>query len=74
MVESRQTDALAVVVFFAVLAFLFVAARTYSRYLGRNFGWDDWLIHISFLLFLGETIVEYKCKPLVHPALSFANE
>lgn len=69
MVESRQTAALAVVVLFAVLAFVFVAARTYSRYLGRNFGWDDWLIHLSFLLFLGETIVEYKCKPSPRRAL-----
>lgn len=61
MVESRQSEALAIVAVFAVLATLFVIARIYSRYLSRNFGWDDHLILVSWVLFFGETLVLYKC-------------
>lgn len=72
MVESRQADALAVTVLFPVLAGLFVIARTYSRYLGQNFGWDDWLIYASFLLLIGQTITIYECKVLdLHVLLLF---
>ncbi|KAF2017196.1 hypothetical protein BU24DRAFT_366814 [Aaosphaeria arxii CBS 175.79] len=60
MVESRQTQALTVTVVFPVLAALFVAGRTYSRYLGQNFGWDDWLILLSFVLLIGQTITIYQ--------------
>lgn len=61
MGESRQQGALAVTCVFTILAALFVAARTFSRYLGRNFGWDDWLIHLSLLLLLGQTVTLYEC-------------
>lgn len=60
MVESRQVEALAVTVLFPVLAAVFVIARTYSRYLGQNFGWDDWLIYISLFLLVGQTITIYE--------------
>ncbi|KAF2258583.1 hypothetical protein CC78DRAFT_621680 [Lojkania enalia] len=66
MVESRQTEALALICLFPALAAIFVSARTCSRYLGRNFGWDDWLIYISLLLLLGETISTYKFVVLSH--------
>ncbi|KAF2005237.1 hypothetical protein P154DRAFT_483892 [Amniculicola lignicola CBS 123094] len=66
MVENRQNDALAIVVVFAVVATLFVGARTLSRFLGRNFGWDDWLIHASLLLLFGETLTTYKYILLSH--------
>lgn len=46
---------------FPILAALFVGARTLSRYWGQNFGWDDWLIHLSLLLLLGQTITIYEC-------------
>jgi hypothetical protein len=62
MVENRQAEALAIVCIFPILAALFVAARTLSRYLGQNFGWDDWLIHLALLLLLGQTITLYECK------------
>ncbi|KAF2741210.1 hypothetical protein EJ04DRAFT_117439 [Polyplosphaeria fusca] len=66
MVESRQAEALALACLFPVLAALFVGARTYSRYLGQNFGWDDWLIYIALALLLGETISIYKYILLSH--------
>lgn len=61
MGESRQAGALAVTCVFPVLAALFVGARSFSRYIGQNFGWDDWLIHLSLLLLLGQTLTLYEC-------------
>ncbi|KAF1962981.1 hypothetical protein CC80DRAFT_542130 [Byssothecium circinans] len=60
MVESRQPGALAATCIFPILAGLFVTARTASRYLGRNFGWDDWLTYLALLLLLGQTITIYE--------------
>jgi hypothetical protein len=67
MVENRQPEALAVVCIFPILAAIFVGARTLSRYLGQNFGWDDWLIHLALLLLLGQTITIYECKYFASP-------
>jgi hypothetical protein len=61
MVETRQADALAIDGLFVTLAFLFVTGRLYSRYLGRNFGWDDHLIVVAFVLLVGQTIGSWKC-------------
>ncbi|KAF2636418.1 hypothetical protein P280DRAFT_150290 [Massarina eburnea CBS 473.64] len=66
MVESRQPGALAVTVVFPIFAALFVAARTASRILGRNFGWDDWLIYLALLLLLGQTITIYEYIIISH--------
>ncbi|KAJ4297486.1 hypothetical protein N0V90_005378 [Kalmusia sp. IMI 367209] len=60
MGKSRQANALAVTCVLPILAALFVAARSVSRHLGRNFGWDDWLIHLSLLLLLGQTVTIYQ--------------
>ena len=46
---------------FPVLSTIFVILRMYSRYLSRNFGWDDHLILLSTLLLLGQTLTIYKC-------------
>lgn len=56
MVESRQHEVLAIVCVFTVVPFLFVASRVGSRYLGRNFGWDDYLIMIAMVLLLADTV------------------
>lgn len=56
MVESRQSHVLAIVGVFTVAAFIFVALRTYSRYLGRNFHWDDYLILAALVLLIADTI------------------
>jgi hypothetical protein len=64
MVESRQEECLTIIAIFTVLAFLFVTGRVYSRYLGRNFAWDDYLIIISMVLLFGQTIATWKCECL----------
>ena len=64
MVENQQTEALVLICLFPILAAIFVGARAYSRHLGRNPGWDDWLIYVAMLLLLGETIAMYKCKSI----------
>lgn len=61
MGAGRQAGALAVTCIFPILAAIFVGARTFSRYLGQNFGWDDWLIHLSLLLLLGQALTIYEC-------------
>jgi len=60
--ESRQPEALAITCIFPIFAGLFVGARTLSRYLGQNFGWDDWLIGLALVLLLGQTITIYECE------------
>ncbi|KAJ4406139.1 hypothetical protein N0V91_004811 [Didymella pomorum] len=60
MVESRQNEALAMICAFPIISAIFVILRTYSRYLSRNFGWDDYLILLSTLLLLGQTLTIYK--------------
>ncbi|KAF2790631.1 hypothetical protein K505DRAFT_282289 [Melanomma pulvis-pyrius CBS 109.77] len=66
MVDNRQTEALVIVCLFTILAAIFVGARAYSRYLGRNPGWDDWLIYVALLLLLGETVTIYQYIILSH--------
>jgi len=61
MGQGRQAGALAVTCLFPILAALFVAGRTLSRYLGQNYGWDDWLILLALLLLLGQTVTIYEC-------------
>lgn len=72
MVESRQDEAFAIVGIFAVLAFLFVAVRIYSRYLGRNFGVDDYLIIVALIFFFAQTLTIWKCKSLAMRGTSTA--
>ncbi|KAJ4994169.1 CFEM domain-containing protein [Stagonosporopsis vannaccii] len=60
MVASRQNEALVMISLFPVVSTIFVILRLYSRYLGRNFGWDDHLIVLSTLLLLGQTLTIYK--------------
>ncbi|KAF9738246.1 hypothetical protein PMIN06_001784 [Paraphaeosphaeria minitans] len=60
MGADRQAGALAVTCVFPILALIFVGARTFCRYLGQNFGWDDWLIHLSLLLLLAQTLTIYE--------------
>ncbi|KAF3007390.1 Structural maintenance of chromosomes protein 2 [Curvularia kusanoi] len=48
------------IVAFPVLATIFVILRTYSRYLSRNFCWDDYLILLSTVLLFGQTLTIYK--------------
>jgi hypothetical protein len=62
MVESRQEECLTIIALFTVLAFVFTGTRVYSRYLGRNFGWDDYLIILSTFILLGESITTWKCE------------
>lgn len=66
MVENRQAEALAITCIFPIIAALFVAARTVSRYLGQNFGWDDWLMYLALVLTLGQTITIYECEYAAH--------
>ncbi|KAF2873218.1 hypothetical protein BDV95DRAFT_490229 [Massariosphaeria phaeospora] len=66
MVESRQAAVLAVICLFPALAALFVAARIFSRQLGRNYGLDDGLIYIALVLLLGETVTMYQFVILGH--------
>jgi structural maintenance of chromosome 2 len=56
MVESRQSEVLAIVCTFSVVASLTVFLRVWSRYLGRNFCWDDYLILAAFVLLIGDTV------------------
>lgn len=67
MVESRQRECLTIVAIFTVLAFIFTATRVYSRYLGHNFGWDDYLIINATLVLLGQTIATWKCESHLPP-------
>ncbi|KAF2824352.1 hypothetical protein CC86DRAFT_420879 [Ophiobolus disseminans] len=60
MTESRQEEVLAIVAISAVLATIFIIVRVYSRYLGRNFGWDDYLILASAVFFFGQTLTVWK--------------
>lgn len=45
---------------FTVVSFIFVASRLYSRYLGRNFGWDDYIIIFSMAILIGDTGIVWK--------------
>ncbi|RMZ73526.1 putative chromosome segregation cut14 [Pyrenophora seminiperda CCB06] len=56
MVESRQQECLSIVCVFTVVASFTVFLRIWSRYLGRNFCWDDWLILTASLLFIADTV------------------
>ena len=56
MVESRQCEVLAIVCTFTVVASFTVFLRVWSRCLGRNFCWDDWLILAAFVLLIADTV------------------
>lgn len=55
MVENRQDAALAIICSFTVVASFTVFLRVWSRYLGRNFCWDDYLILIAAVIFIIDT-------------------
>ncbi|KAI4930975.1 uncharacterized protein J4E92_004809 [Alternaria infectoria] len=59
MVESRQPEVLAIIGTFTVVASLTVFLRVWSRYLGRNFCWDDHLILIAFVLLILDTLATW---------------
>jgi structural maintenance of chromosome 2 len=59
MVESRQSEVLAIVCTFTVVAALTVFLRVWSRFLGRNFCWDDHLILIAFALLIADTLATW---------------
>jgi structural maintenance of chromosome 2 len=59
MVESRQCEVLAIVCTFTVVASFTVFLRIWSRYLGRNFSWDDWFILSAFVLLIGDTVATW---------------
>ena len=56
MVESRQCEVLIIVCTFTVVASFFVLLRLWSRLLGRNFGWDDYLIIAAMILLTADTV------------------
>lgn len=60
MVESRQTEALAIIGTFAVVACVTVFLRVWSRYLGRNFCCDDYLILIAVFIFIIDTAATWQ--------------
>ncbi|KAF2200497.1 hypothetical protein GQ43DRAFT_441502 [Delitschia confertaspora ATCC 74209] len=66
MVDQQQTGALVITCLFPILSGIFVALRCLSRYMGRNFGWDDGLICVSLLFLLAETICGYQFIILSH--------
>lgn len=69
MVESRQDEVLAIVAVSAVLAYIFIGLRVYSRVLGRNFGWDDYLMLMAAVFFFGQTLTIWKCTLCIHQPL-----
>ncbi|PGG96991.1 hypothetical protein GX51_07540 [Blastomyces parvus] len=59
MVETIQPRAIALVCTFQAITFIFVGLRLYSRRIFRDFGWDDVLILIAFLLSIVHAVGEY---------------
>ncbi|KAL2844826.1 hypothetical protein BJY01DRAFT_214678, partial [Aspergillus pseudoustus] len=55
MGDNLQTEALAIILIFPILSTIVIVLRCYSRYLIRQFGWDDILIVIAWLFAVGQT-------------------
>ncbi|KAJ0416740.1 hypothetical protein BJY00DRAFT_325997 [Aspergillus carlsbadensis] len=55
MGDNLQTEALAIILLFPILSTIVIILRCYSRFLIRQFGWDDILIVIAWLLAVGQT-------------------
>lgn len=60
MVENQQGEAIALVWLFPAISTILVALRVYSRYLGRNFGWDDGMALVSFVLLIMEAVCTHE--------------
>ncbi|KAL4962006.1 uncharacterized protein BDV14DRAFT_203159 [Aspergillus stella-maris] len=56
MPDNLQTEALAIILIFPIASTLVMILRFYSRFLSRQFGWDDGLILIAWLLAVGQTV------------------
>ncbi|CEL03631.1 hypothetical protein ASPCAL04783 [Aspergillus calidoustus] len=54
MGDNIQTEALAIILLFPILSTVVIILRCYSRFLIRQFGWDDILIVIAWLLAVGQ--------------------
>ncbi|KAL4860979.1 hypothetical protein BDV12DRAFT_82812 [Aspergillus spectabilis] len=54
MPDNNQPAALAIILVFPILSTIVMGLRVYSRYLIRQFGWDDVLITIAWLLAIGQ--------------------
>ncbi|KAL4877362.1 hypothetical protein BJY04DRAFT_230667 [Aspergillus karnatakaensis] len=59
MADNVQTEALAIILLFPILSTLALMLRAYSRYIIRQFGWDDVLIIIAWLLAVGQGYTVY---------------
>ncbi|KAL4781137.1 hypothetical protein BJX76DRAFT_350415 [Aspergillus varians] len=55
MPDNLQTEALAIILIFPILSTLVIILRCYSRFLIRQFGWDDVLIGIAWLFAVGQS-------------------
>ncbi|KAK2781031.1 Structural maintenance of chromosomes protein 2 [Onygenales sp. PD_12] len=52
MVENQQQPAIVITWLFPAITTVLVGLRVYSRYLGHNFGWDDTLMGVAYVLVL----------------------
>ncbi|KAK2805963.1 hypothetical protein FQN50_005978 [Emmonsiellopsis sp. PD_5] len=52
MVENQQQPAIVITWLFPAITTVLVGLRVYSRYLGHNFGWDDTLMGVAYVLAL----------------------
>ncbi|KAF4626894.1 hypothetical protein G7Y89_g11261 [Cudoniella acicularis] len=57
--SGLQNAALFITVFFPVLALIVVILRTYGRWTGDVFGWDDSIILLAMAMSIGETYVTW---------------
>ncbi|KAL3478836.1 hypothetical protein BJX99DRAFT_256043 [Aspergillus californicus] len=62
MPDNVQTEALAIILIFPILSTLVMVLRCYSRFLIRQFGWDDVLILVAWLLAIGQAYTVYICS------------
>ncbi|PGH17443.1 hypothetical protein AJ80_04813 [Polytolypa hystricis UAMH7299] len=58
-VENQQASAIALTWLFPTISTVIIVLRVFSRYIGRNFGWDDGLILVAWLLVLFESITTH---------------
>ncbi|KAL2864103.1 uncharacterized protein BJX67DRAFT_384102 [Aspergillus lucknowensis] len=54
MPDNIQTEALAIILLFPILSTLVIILRCFSRFIIRQYGWDDVLIVIAWLLAVGQ--------------------
>ncbi|KAK2756149.1 Structural maintenance of chromosomes protein 2 [Arachnomyces sp. PD_36] len=64
MPDNQQGEALLIIWIFPALTTILVACRLYSRHLGRNYGWDDGMIVVAYILTLAEVITAHQSTVL----------